>query len=147
MVGDSGEMQEGWVALPDLLRALLDLKPTFSYLLDLTGVDEPEKGGVVLVYLLWKPWGKERIRLMTLVPEGESAPSCVSIWPSANWYEREVFDLLGVSFSGHPDLKRLLLPEDWKGHPLKKSYPLTEEPVEFFHGATPKTPSEIIGHV
>lgn len=132
--------------LSDLWPTLQTLQETFSCLLDLTGVDEPEKGGVVLVYWLWKPWGRERIRVLTLVPEGVAAPSAVSIWPSANWYERELFDLLGVSFSGHPHLQRLLLPDDWEGHPLRKNYPLTEEPVQFFHGARPKTPAEIIGH-
>lgn len=138
--------EEMWVPLIDLWPTLQTLQETFSCLLDLTGVDEPEKGGVVLVYWLWKPWGAERIRVLTLVPEGVAASSAVSIWPSANWYEREVFDLLGVSFSGHPHLQRLLLPDDWEGHPLKKNYPLTEEPVQFFHGARPKTPAEIIGH-
>ena len=143
---NEGREEEMWVPLSDLFINLQRLQDTFSFLLDLTGVDEPEKGGVVLVYWLWKPWGKERVRVLTLVPEGVAAPSVVSIWPSANWYEREVSDLFGVTFSGHPHLQRLLLPDDWEGHPLKKNYPLTEEPVQFLHEAHPKTPAEIIGH-
>jgi len=66
-----------------------------------------------------------RLRLKVRVPgEAPAVPSVVSIWPTANWLEREVFDLFGIGFEGHPDLRRVLMPEDWEGHPLRKDYPV-----------------------
>jgi NADH-quinone oxidoreductase subunit C len=61
------------------------------------------------------------------VGEDEKVPSLVSVWKGADWHEREAYDLLGISFSGHPDLRRILLPDEWKGHPLRKDYVLAEE--------------------
>jgi len=69
------------------------------------------------------------------------------LWEGADWYERELYDLFGLYFDGHPDLKRILMPDDWKGHPLRRDYALTEEPVEFKHGVKPKVPSEVIPYV
>jgi NADH-quinone oxidoreductase subunit C len=68
---------------------------------------------------------KERIRLRVML-EGEnpSVDSITPIWPAANFYEREVFDLFGITFEGHPNLRRIMMPDDWKGHPLRKDYPV-----------------------
>jgi NADH:ubiquinone oxidoreductase subunit C len=72
-----------------------------------------------------------RVRLQCRLDDGESLPSVVSVWPTADWHEREQFDLMGIQFDGHPNLIRLLMPEDWDGHPLRKDYPIGGEPVRF----------------
>jgi NADH:ubiquinone oxidoreductase subunit C len=72
-----------------------------------------------------------RVRLQTWLNEDESVESVVPVWPAADWYEREQFDLMGIRFDGHPNLVRLLMPEDWEGHPLRKDYPIGGEPVRF----------------
>lgn len=122
--------------------------PGYEVLMDLTGVDYlvPVKQTKV-VYLLHNPSNYERLRICVFVPREESIPSVVDIWEGASWYERELYDLFGVLFDGHPDLKRILMPDDWKGHPLRRDYALTEESVEFKHGVKPKVPSEIIPYV
>jgi NADH/F420H2 dehydrogenase subunit C len=73
----------------------------------------------------------ERVRLKVWLDEGDSVPSVVSVWPTADWHEREQFDLMGIRFDGHPNLKRLIMDDDWEGHPLRKDYPQGGEPVRF----------------
>jgi NADH-quinone oxidoreductase subunit C len=72
-----------------------------------------------------------RVRLQTWCEDGESVPTVVPIWPTADWHEREVYDLMGIVFDGHPNLVRILMDEDWEGHPLRKDYPIGGEPVRF----------------
>jgi NADH-quinone oxidoreductase subunit C len=72
-----------------------------------------------------------RVRLQTWVEDGQSVASVVPVWPTADWHEREAFDLMGIDFAGHPNLQRILLDDDWEGHPLRKDYPLGGEPVRF----------------
>jgi len=72
-----------------------------------------------------------RLRLQIWISDGDPVPSVIEIWPAADWFEREAFDLMGISFDGHPNLVRILLPDDWEGHPLRKDYPLGGEPVRF----------------
>jgi len=72
-----------------------------------------------------------RLRLQTWLDDTETAPSAVEIWPAADWLEREVFDLMGIVFDGHPNLVRLLTPDDFEGHPLRKDFPVGGEPVRF----------------
>ncbi len=131
--------------LKEVLRLL---QPSYQVLMDLTGVDflEPEVR-TKIVYWLHDPTSLERLRVFIYVARGEVIPSVTGIWEGCNWYERELYDLFGVHFEGHPDMKRILMPDDWKGHPLQRDYPLTEVPVEFKHGVKPKVPSEIIPYV
>ena len=108
-----------------LRRAKDDLK--FERLSTVTGVDRyPAEPRFEVVYHLQSVSSKARLRIKTRVsganPELESA---VSVYRSADWYERETFDLFGVRFLNHPDLRRIMMPEDWEGHPLRKDYPVT----------------------
>lgn len=98
----------------------------FNYLSDLTCVHYPMRTDAPLevVYNLFSIARNERVRLKVGLPEGESVDSVTSVWPAADWMEREVYDLFGVSFRNHPDMRRILLPVDWEGHPLRKDYPL-----------------------
>ncbi len=95
----------------------------FDYLVDLTALDYlGDEERWCLVYHLFSHSSQLLVRVKSRLGEGELAPSVTPIWKSANWMEREVFDMFGISFTGHPDLKRILLPEDWHGHPLRKDY-------------------------
>jgi len=98
----------------------------FNYLADLTCMDwYPAEPRFEVVYHLLSIPTKERVRLKArLDGSSPTLESVTSVWPSANFYEREVFDLFGVRFTGHPNLKRIMLPDDWEGHPLRKDYPV-----------------------
>jgi NADH-quinone oxidoreductase subunit C len=98
----------------------------FNFLSDLTCVDwYPAEPRFEVVYHLLSIPKKERVRLKVRVPSASPAvESVTSVWPGANFFEREVFDLFGIRFSGHPYLRRILMPEDWEGHPLRKDYPV-----------------------
>jgi NADH-quinone oxidoreductase subunit C len=98
----------------------------YNFFEDLTAVDWfPASPRFQLSYHILSHRYKERIRLRVMVEEAEPAvESITSVWPSANYYEREVFDLFGIRFEGHPNLRRIMMPDDWKGHPLRKDYPV-----------------------
>jgi len=85
----------------------------------------------VSYHLLALRQGAPRVRLQVWVDEDEPVPSVVPVWPTADWHEREAYDLMGIAISGHPNLKRILMDEDWEGHPLRKDYPIGGEPVRF----------------
>ncbi len=97
----------------------------FDLLADVTCVDwHPREKRFEVIYHLFSSVRNELLRLKIRVDEGEAVPSATALWPSANWYEREIFDLFGVSFAGHPDLRRIMMPDNWNGHPLRKDYPV-----------------------
>ena len=101
-------------------------KAGYNFLEDVTAVDwYPASPRFQISYHIVSHSLKERIRLRVMVDEASSAlDTIVSVWPSANYYEREIFDLFGVRFDGHPNLRRIMMPEDWSGHPLRKDYPV-----------------------
>ena len=105
----------------------------FDYCVDLTAVHYPkrEREQFEVVYVLYSFAKNTRVRVKTQISDGASIPSAVSIWPTANWLEREVFDMFGIRFDGHPDLKRILMPEEWKGHPLRKDYDILKQDQEW----------------
>jgi len=98
----------------------------FNFLSDVTCVDwYPSEPRFEVVYHLFSIPRKERVRLkVKLSGDAPAVESVTSVWPAANYFEREVFDLFGIRFTGHPYLRRLLMPEDWEGHPLRKDYPV-----------------------
>jgi NADH-quinone oxidoreductase subunit C len=112
-----------------LLRACeyLATEPTlrFSLLSDITPVDKfPLEPRFEVNYHLVSIDRRDRIRLKVRISGNDAnLPSATPVWPTANWHEREAFDLFGIRFEGHPDLKRILMPDDWEGHPLRKDYP------------------------
>jgi NADH-quinone oxidoreductase subunit C len=110
----------------------------FDLLVEVTAVDFlPRAPRYEVVYHLVSIPNRLRLRLKVRVPDGGSVPTIQTVWPAAGWPEREVWDMFGIYIEGHPDLRRLLMPEDWEGHPLRKDYPVqirktaqTYEPLE-----------------
>jgi NADH-quinone oxidoreductase subunit C len=100
----------------------------FDMLSDLTAVDWPKREKRFDVILNLYSFAKnERLRVKAHAADGEKVPSLVNVWVAANWLEREVFDMFGIVFSGHPDLKRILLPDEWQGYPLRKDYDILQQ--------------------
>jgi NADH-quinone oxidoreductase subunit C len=118
------------VAPADIVRTLEALRDDsqclFEVLIDICGVDYPEREKRFdVVYHLLSPRRNQRIRIKCEVDEDTAVPSAVSVFPAANWFEREAYDMYGILFSGHPDLRRLLTDYGFQGHPMRKDFPLT----------------------
>ena len=98
----------------------------FTFLSDISAVDRfPMEPRFEVNYQLLSMQRRERVRIKVRLSGSDATlPSVIGIWPTADWHEREVFDLFGIRFEGHPDLTRILLPDDWEGHPLRKDYPV-----------------------
>jgi len=108
----------------------------YNFLSDISAVDyypessRPERFGVS--YHIYSMLYNRRLRLKVFVPEDDTTVSTVTaVWPAANWLEREIFDMMGITFTGHPDMRRLLMPADWDGHPHRRDYPLGYETIQF----------------
>src|SRR6202142_1432317 len=127
--------QDYMVVEPSIVSELLQIlrdREQFDYCVDITAVHYPEREKQFdLVWILYSFPRNERIRVKTMIADGESVPSAVSVWATANWLEREVYDMFGIRFDGHPDLKRILLPDGWKGHPLRKDHGITQQDNEW----------------
>ena len=120
---------------PDRLLYLCDYlkrEEKFNFLTDLTALDRyPGEKRFEVVYNLYSFPHNERVRLKVQLADTESLPTVSGIWGAANWLEREVYDMFGIRFDGHPNLKRILLPEDWKGYPLRKDYDIIRQDTDW----------------
>ena len=119
-----GAMAGGIVSVLTFLRG--DAQCGFSCFIDICGADYPERAKRFdVVYHLLAPYKNQRIRVKIEADEDTPVPSVIDVFPAANWFERETFDLYGVLFSGHPDLRRILTDYGFAGHPMRKDFPLT----------------------
>jgi NADH-quinone oxidoreductase subunit C len=117
--------------IPEILQVLRN-EEEFDYCVDITAVHYPKREKQFdVVWVLYSFARNERIRVTTRIADGETVDSSVPLWATANWLEREVFDMFGIRFDGHPDMKRILLPDGWKGHPLRKDYGILQQDNEW----------------
>jgi NADH-quinone oxidoreductase subunit C len=122
---------ERWIELARWLAG----EGGFSLLSDLCAVDWPGRAArFEIVYQLTDIQNPRLLRVkLPVAGEPPTAPSVTSIWPAADWLEREAYDMYGVAFEGHPDLRRILMPDEWEGHPQRKDYSMGKVPVEYKH--------------
>jgi NADH-quinone oxidoreductase subunit C len=110
------------------LIEFLKLEADFDYLVDVTAVDWPKRPERFdLIYILYSFSRNERLRVKTNIADGYRPESAVGVHLTANWLEREVFDMFGIEFANHPDLRRILMPDEWQGHPLRKDYGIIQQ--------------------
>jgi NADH-quinone oxidoreductase subunit C len=125
------------IAAPDTVVSIIEylkVEADFDYLVDLTAVDWPQRPERFdIIYILYSFRRNERIRIKTAVPEGYRPATASGVHPTANWLEREAFDMFGIAFEGHPDLRRILMPDGWQGHPLRKDYPVRLQDESWVH--------------
>ncbi len=119
------------VAKPEAAIPVLEylkLEADFDYLVDITAVDWPKRAERFdLVYIAYSFQRNERVRIKTYIADGFKPETAVGVHLTANWLEREVFDMFGIEFAGHPDMRRILLPEEWQGYPLRKEYGIIQQ--------------------
>lgn len=119
------------VVKPDSVIAVLEylkLEADFDYLVDVTAVDWPKRAERFdVVYILYSFSRNERLRVKTYIADGYKPETSVGVHLTANWLEREVYDMFGIEFAGHPDMRRILMPEEWQGFPLRKDYGILKQ--------------------
>jgi NADH-quinone oxidoreductase subunit C len=115
----------------EILRRMRD-DEAFNYCVDVTAIHYPKREAQFdVLYILYSFHNNERVRIKAQIKDGERLRSACGLWPTANWLEREVFDMFGIEFDGHPELKRILMPDDWKGHPLRKDYGILQQDADW----------------
>ncbi len=123
--------QNFFVVKPDSAIPLLEylkLEADFDYLVDITAVDWPKRAERFdVIYIVYSFARNERLRIKTMIAENYQPESSVGVHLTANWLEREVFDMFGIQFANHPDMRRILLPEEWQGYPLRKDYGIIQQ--------------------
>ena len=117
-----------WIEVAILLKNESDLD--FDYLMCISSYDKGDNKTYGVAYNLFSTTKNHYLEVRVEAEDGISIPSVVSLWQTANWHEREAYDMMGIQFDGHPDLKRILLSDDWEGHPLRKNF---KEP-DYYHG-------------
>jgi NADH-quinone oxidoreductase subunit C len=119
------------VAKPDAAIPILEylkLESDFDYLVDITAVDWPKRAERFdVVYILYSFSRNERVRVKIFIPDGCKPETAVGVHLTANWLEREVYDMFGIEFAGHPDMRRILMPDEWQGYPLRKDYGILQQ--------------------
>jgi len=116
------------LAVADKFKNNINLE--FDFLMCITALDNGDSKNFTIAYNFHSNKHNHSIEIRVSVADGEDVPSLSSIWKTADWHEREAFDMMGIKFTGHPELKRILLPEDWEGFPLRKNY----EVADYYHG-------------
>ena len=123
--------QDFLVAKPEAAVPIIEflkLEAGFDYLVDVTAVDYPARPERFdLIYVLYSFLRNQRIRLKIRIPDGFQPATAVDVHLTANWLEREVFDMFGIQFAGHPNMRRILMPDGWRGYPLRKDYPILQQ--------------------
>ena len=119
---------ENWNEVSTLLKKESDLD--FDYLMCISSYDKGDNKIYGVAYNLFSTTKNHYLEVRVEIEDGKSIPSVVSLWKTANWHEREAYDMMGIQFEGHPELKRILLSDDWEGHPLRKNF---KEP-DYYHG-------------
>jgi len=123
--------QNFFVVKPDSAIPVLEylkLEADFDYLVDVTAVDWPKRAERFdLIYIVYSFPRNERVRIKTMIPDGYQPETAVGVHLTANWLEREVYDMFGIRFANHPDMRRILLPDEWQGHPLRKDYGIIQQ--------------------
>ena len=119
---------DNWIEVSTLLKNESDLD--FDYLMCISSYDKGDGKIYGVAYNLFSTFKNHYLEIRVEAEDGQSIPSVVSLWQTANWHEREAYDMMGIQFEGHPNLKRILLSDDWEGHPLRKNF---KEP-DYYHG-------------